>query len=109
MNIETEVRDIKQHLIEISKKIDELMYEREITGMMKLSEKSLSKFFEDEPNIYQIINCRLLNLFSHHPPSQKPHSFSHESLRTKYLNISNLIVCNGKNRRGIGEFSKLGR
>jgi len=45
MNIETEVRDIKQHLIVISKKIDELMYEREITGMMKLSEKSLSKFF----------------------------------------------------------------
>jgi hypothetical protein len=39
MNIEIEIRDIKQHLIEISKKIDEPMYEREITGMMKLPVK----------------------------------------------------------------------
>jgi len=59
MNIEIEVRDIKQHLIEISKKIDELIYEREITGMMKLSEKSLSKFFEDEPDIYQITDLKV--------------------------------------------------
>lgn len=54
MNIEAEVRDIKQHVIEISKKIDELVYEREITAMMKLSEKSLSVFFEDELDIYKI-------------------------------------------------------
>ena len=36
MEIEAEIRDIKQHVIEISKKLDELMYEREITAMMKL-------------------------------------------------------------------------
>lgn len=45
MDIEAEVRDIKLHVIEISGKIDELMYEREITAMMKLAEKSLSVFF----------------------------------------------------------------
>ena len=28
-NIEAEVRDIKQHIVEISKKIDELLQERE--------------------------------------------------------------------------------
>ncbi|MGB2726923.1 MAG: hypothetical protein WBD09_00400 [Halobacteriota archaeon] len=59
MNIEAEVRDIKQHVIEISKKIDELVYEREITAMMKLSEKSLSGFFEDEPDIYKITDLRV--------------------------------------------------
>jgi len=53
MNIESEVRDIKQHIIEISKKIDELMHEREISAMMKLAEKSLSEFFEGEPDIYR--------------------------------------------------------
>jgi hypothetical protein len=58
MNIEVEVRDIKRHLIEISKKIDELMYEREITAMMKLSEKSLSGFFEGERDIYKITDLR---------------------------------------------------
>ncbi|MHC1611179.1 MAG: hypothetical protein ACXQTW_06245 [Candidatus Methanospirareceae archaeon] len=42
------------YVIEISKKLDELMYEREITAVMKLAERSLSGFFEDEPDIYKI-------------------------------------------------------
>ena len=58
VNIEAEVRDIKQHLIEISKKIDELMYEKEITAMMKLSEKSLSGFFKSEEDIYKITDLK---------------------------------------------------
>ena len=59
MNIEAEVRDIKQRVIEISKKIDDLMYEREITAMMKLTEKSLSEFFEDEKDIYKITDLKV--------------------------------------------------
>ncbi len=59
MNIEAEVRDIKQRVIEISKKIDDLMYEREITAMMKLTEKSLSAFFEDEKDIYKITDLKV--------------------------------------------------
>jgi hypothetical protein len=59
MNIEAEVRDIKQHVIEILKKMDELMYEREIAALMKLSEKSLSGFFENEPDIYKIEDLKV--------------------------------------------------
>ena len=59
IRIEAEVRDIKQHLIEISKKIDDLMYDREITAMMKLTEKSLSAFFEDEKDIYKITDLKV--------------------------------------------------
>ena len=59
MNIEAEVRDIKQRVIEISKKIDDLMYEREIPAMMKLTEKSLSAFFEDEKDIYKITDLKV--------------------------------------------------
>jgi len=59
MDIEAEVRDIKLHVIEISGKIDELMYEREITAMMKLAEKSLSGFFEGEPDIYKITDLKV--------------------------------------------------
>jgi len=59
MNIEAEVRDIKQYVIEILKKIDELVYEREITAMMKLAEKSLSGFFEDEADIYKITDLKV--------------------------------------------------
>ena len=59
MNIEAEVKDIKQRVIEISKKIDDLMYEKEITAMMKLAEKSLSGFLEDEKDIYKISDLKV--------------------------------------------------
>ena len=54
IDLETEVKDIKRYVIEISKKVDELLYEKEIVSMMKLSEKSIFTFFEDEPDIYKI-------------------------------------------------------
>jgi len=59
MNIEAEVRDMKQHIIEISKKMDELLYERESVSMMKLAERSLSSFFESEPDIYTIEDLKV--------------------------------------------------
>lgn len=40
MNMETELAEIKRLLIEISRKLDELLEEKEITTMMKLSEVS---------------------------------------------------------------------
>lgn len=58
-SIEAEVRDIKQRIIEISKKIDELMREREISAMMRLSEKSLSGFFDDEKDIYKFSDLKV--------------------------------------------------
>jgi hypothetical protein len=59
MNLEADVKEIKQHVIAILKKMDELMYEREIVSLMKLSEKSLSGFFEDEPDIYSIADLKV--------------------------------------------------
>lgn len=59
MNIEAEVRDMKQHIIQISKKMDELLYEREIISMMKLAERSLSGFLESEPDIYTIEDLKV--------------------------------------------------
>lgn len=59
MNIEAEVRDIKQHMIQISNKIDGLLRERETVSMMKLAEKSLSAFVESEPDIYSIEDLRV--------------------------------------------------
>ena len=59
MNVEAEVKDIKQHVIELSKRIDGLMYEKEIVSMMKLAEKSLSEFFEDEPDVYKIEDLKV--------------------------------------------------
>ncbi len=59
INLETEVMDIKRYVIEISKKVDELLYEKEIVSIMKLSEKSLFTFFEDEPDIYKLADLKV--------------------------------------------------
>lgn len=59
MNIEAELADIKRLLTEISRKLDELLEEKEITAMMKLSEVSLKDFLEDEPDIYSIEDVKV--------------------------------------------------
>ncbi|MCD6473801.1 MAG: hypothetical protein J7K47_02715 [Thermoplasmata archaeon] len=59
MSIEVEIKDIKQRLAEISRKLDELLYEREILSLMKLSENSLSDFLKNEPDIYKIKDLKV--------------------------------------------------
>lgn len=59
INIEANVKEIKQHMIEISRKLDELLQETEIVAMMKLSEKSLAHFFKDEPDIYKVEDLKV--------------------------------------------------
>ncbi|MEA2054770.1 MAG: hypothetical protein U9O96_06685 [Candidatus Thermoplasmatota archaeon] len=59
MSIEVEIKDMKQRLAEISDKLDELLQEKETISIMKLSEKSLSKFFNNEPDIYKIEDLKV--------------------------------------------------
>ncbi len=59
MNIEAEVKDIKNIVIDILAKIENIMYEKEINSMMKLSEKSLFEFFEKEKDIYKISDLKI--------------------------------------------------
>ena len=60
MNIESDVADIKQEVIEISQKIDELLSEQETISIMKLSERSLYTFLDDEPDIYTLSDVRVV-------------------------------------------------
>lgn len=59
MGIEAELADIKRILTEMSRKLDELLEEKEITAMMKLSEVSLKDFLDDEPDIYSIKDVKV--------------------------------------------------
>jgi len=59
MNLEAEVRDVKQHVLEILKRMDELVYERELVSLMKLTEHSLSEFIEAEPDIYTLADLKV--------------------------------------------------
>jgi hypothetical protein len=59
MSIESDLAEIKKMLVEISRKLDEMLEEREIMGMMKLSEISLKEFLENEPDIYSIEDLKV--------------------------------------------------
>jgi len=59
LNLETDVKDIKEHLIKISKMIEELLYEREIVSIMKLADRSLSDLFEGEDDLYKIEDLKV--------------------------------------------------
>ena len=58
-NIEAEMKDIKQRMVEISEKLDELLNERQIVSIMKLSETALSEFLKDEPDTYGIEDLKV--------------------------------------------------
>ena len=54
MTIEVDLREIKNLLSELNKKIDVLIEEKETLALMALSEKSLKDFLEKEPDIYTV-------------------------------------------------------
>ncbi len=54
MGIEAEIADIKRLLTEISRKLGELIEEKEIMAMMELSEVTSKDFLENELGIYSI-------------------------------------------------------
>ena len=59
MNIEAEVMDIKQKLIDISRKMDDLLDDSVTVGVMKLSEDSISELYEGEPDLYSIKDLKV--------------------------------------------------
>jgi hypothetical protein len=59
MNIEADVRKIRQQVAEISKKLDQLLLERDTIGIMKISERSLSTFLEEESDLYSVSDIRV--------------------------------------------------
>jgi hypothetical protein len=54
MTIEVDVKEIKDLLSKLNKKIDALIEDRDTPSLMALTEKSLKNFLEDEPDLYSI-------------------------------------------------------
>ena len=54
MTIETDLKEIRNILSTLNKKIDVLIEEKETLQYMVLAEKSLKDFLEKEPDIYTI-------------------------------------------------------
>ncbi|MGD0202732.1 MAG: hypothetical protein ABSC20_02350 [Candidatus Bathyarchaeia archaeon] len=54
MTIEVDLKEIKNLLSEVNKKLDELLEEKDTYALMSLAEKSLKDFLEKEPDIYSV-------------------------------------------------------
>jgi hypothetical protein len=50
---------MKQMLINISRKIDDVLDEGMTAALMKLSEESISELYEDEPELYSIADLKV--------------------------------------------------
>ncbi|NPV61762.1 MAG: hypothetical protein HPY61_03880 [Methanotrichaceae archaeon] len=59
MDIEAEVKEMKQMLVDISKKMDDLLDESMTVGLMKLSEEAISDLYEGEPDLYSIEDLKV--------------------------------------------------
>ena len=54
MTIEVDLKEIKNLLSTLNKKLDVLLEEKDTIAFMALAEKSLKDFLEKEPDIYSI-------------------------------------------------------
>jgi len=54
-----DLREIKDLLVELNRKIDLLIEDRETLALMVLAEKALKDFFEKEPDVYSVKDVRV--------------------------------------------------
>ena len=59
MDIEAKVVEMKQMLIGISRRIDDVLDESMTEELMKLSEESIVELYEDEPDLYSVADLRV--------------------------------------------------
>jgi len=59
MGREVEIREIRDLLLLLNRKMDVLIGERETLSVMKVSEASFGKFFEGESDIYSLDDVRV--------------------------------------------------
>lgn len=59
MTIEVDLKEIKNLLTALNKKIDMLMEDRETLSLLTLAEKSLKNFLEKEPDVCSIKDIKV--------------------------------------------------
>jgi len=59
MDIAAEVVEMKQMLMDISRRIDDVLDEDTTMALMKLSEKSILELYENEPDLYSIADLKV--------------------------------------------------
>jgi hypothetical protein len=59
MGADADIEEIKNALLELNRKFDELLEERDTMALMKLSEKGLEGFIAEEPDIYTVKDLKV--------------------------------------------------
>jgi len=59
MTIEVDLKEIKNLLSALNKKIDMLIENKETLSLMTLAEKSLKDFLQKEPDVYSIKDIKV--------------------------------------------------
>lgn len=59
MDIEAEVVEMKQMLIDISRKMDDVLDESMTAALMKQSEESICELYKDEPDLYSVADLKV--------------------------------------------------
>jgi len=59
MTIEVEIREIKEMLEQLNKKLDAFVHNREAVAMMTIAQQSLSEFLANEPDLYSVRDLKV--------------------------------------------------
>ena len=59
MATNSEINEIRKNIKNLTEKLEALLNERDTKNAMNLSEKSISKLYKDEPNLYTINDLKI--------------------------------------------------
>ena len=59
MTIEVEIREIKEMLEKLNRRLDALVLNRETLAMMAISQESLTDFLTGEPDLYSVKDVKV--------------------------------------------------
>ena len=59
MTIEVEIKEIKEMLQKLNRRLDSLVQDREALAMMAISQRSLADFLTGEPDLYSVKDLKV--------------------------------------------------
>jgi len=60
MDIDTEIRELSEMIKLMSEKLDSIISKRDMTALMALSDRTLKKFLDDEPDDYSASDLNIV-------------------------------------------------
>lgn len=60
MGVEADLKEVKEQIMLMSEKLDSIIYERDMTALMALSDSSLKAFLDEEPEVYTVRDLKVV-------------------------------------------------